>query len=291
LWSDASRQRLPWQVLIDRSADVEVVLLSRARRILASGEGTWRCGRIGVDRAQFWAMVDAARAASRERLSRQLELAAARRGDLPPPQLVGYERMELLADRLGDLPLSEVLGDRWMQDPVEGRLGEARLTDLVGYRQVELLAARLGELPLSEVVGLHRVTEELGAESFRVDVWGAALVIHRMGPIHDFWCSEDSLWGFREWLVEQGQQVYQAAIADPDSLADDPELDQRLPWGKGIWGVALTVYEQRTGEELPGPQGWSGELIGGEEALGSLWGDPEELRRRYPRLWARFRQP
>ena len=154
---------------------------------------------------------------------------------------------------------------------------------------MELLAGRLGDLPLSEVVGFHRVTEALGAESFRVDLWGAALVIHRMGPVDDFWCSEDSLWGFREWLVEQGCQVYEAAIADPDSLAEDPELDDSFPWGTAS-GVAVTVYEQRTGEELPGVEGWSGELIGGEEALGSLWGDPEELRRRYPRLWARFRQ-
>jgi hypothetical protein len=246
---------------------------------------------MSVDRAQFWAMVDAARTASREHLSRQLELAAARRGEPPPPQLVGYERMERLAGQLGDLPLSEVVGDRWMQDPVEGRLGALRLTDLVGYRQVELLAARLGDLPLSEVISFHRVVEELEAESFRVDIWGAALVIHRMGPVDDFWCSEDSLWGFREWLVEQGRLLYEAAIADPDSLADDPELDDSLPWGKGIWGVALTVYEQRTGEELPGLEGWSGELIGGEEALGLLWNDPEELRRRYPHLWARFRQP
>jgi hypothetical protein len=111
---------------------------------------------------------------------------------------------------------------------------------------------------------------------------GAALVINRMGPVDDFWCSEDRLFAFREWLVEQGCQVYQAAIADPDSLADNPELDERLSWGKDSWGVAMTVYEQRTGEELPGLQGWPGELIGGAEALHSLWADPEGLHRRYP---------
>lgn len=48
----------------------------------------------------------------------------------------------------------------------------------------------------------------------------------------------------------------------------------------------MTVYEQRTGEELPGLEGWSGDLIGGQEALHALWGDQEALRRRYPRLWA-----
>jgi Protein of unknown function (DUF4240) len=235
-------------------------------------------------------MVDAARTASREHVSRQLELAAAQRGQRPPPQLVGHERMELLAARLGDLPLSEVVEDRLLQQPGEGRLGARRLTEVVGVRQVQLLAARLGDLPLSEVVGFHRVVEELEAESFRAELSGAALVIHRMGPVDDFWCSEDSLFGFREWLVEQGQQVHQAAIADPDSLAEDPELDDRLPWGEGIWGVAMNVYLQRTGEELPGLAGWSGRLIGGLAALHSLWNDPEELHRRYPRLWARFRQ-
>jgi Protein of unknown function (DUF4240) len=190
---------------------------------------------MSVDRARFWAMVDAARTASRDHLSRQLELAAARHGLLPPPQLGGYERLELLAGRLGDLPLSELVGEL-TRDPVNGRLGERRLTDLVGYGQMMLLVARLGDLPLSEVVGFHRVVEELEAESFRADLWGAALVIHRMGPIDDFWCSEDSLWGFREWLVEQGRQVYEAAIADPDSLAEDPELDDSLPWGRASGG-------------------------------------------------------
>jgi hypothetical protein len=152
-------------------------------------------GRIDVERAQFWAMVQAARTASREHLSRQLELAAARRCDLPPPQLVGYRRMELLAARLGDLPLSEVIG---------------------------FSASWRSWKP-------NRSGSTYGAPP-----WSST----RMGPVDDFWCSEDSLWGFREWLVEQGQQVYQAAIADPDSLADDPELDDSLPWGKGIWGEA-----------------------------------------------------
>jgi hypothetical protein len=250
------------------------------------------CERIDVDRAQFWAMVQTARSASRNHIHRQLELAAAQRGILPPPEPGGYQRMELLAARLADLPMSEIVGNRWLQRPVEGRLGDLDLllTEVISVRQVELLAARLGDLHLSEVVGFHRVVEELEAESFRVELWGAALVIHRMGSVDDFWCSEDTLFGFREWLVEQGRQVYEAAIADPESLADDPELDDSLPWGKGIWGVAMTVYEQRTGEELPGLEGWSGELIGGEETLHSLWGDPEGLRRRYPRLWARFRQ-
>ena len=204
-----------------------------------------------MDRSEFWAMVDAARTASRGNLSRQLELAAARLGDLPPPEPVGYRRMELLAARLGDLPLTEVVGVRRME-LLAARLGDLPLTEVVGFhRVVEELAARLGDLPLTEVVGFHRVVEELEAESFRVDLWGAALVIHRMGQVDDFWCSEDSLWGFREWLVEQGRQVYEAAIADPDSLADDPDpkgLNHRAFLGclARCWQVRAGAAAERT---------------------------------------------
>ncbi len=97
---------------------------------------------------------------------------------------------------------------------------------------------------------------------------------------------------FRGWLVAQGREVYDAAIAAPDSLVDCPELGDDLPWGEELWGVAMEAYTDRTGDEMPGLSGWPGQLI--EEDAESPWRSPEqvsrELRRRYPRLWARFRQ-
>src|SRR5215216_5688388 len=81
-----------------------------------------------------------------------------------------------------------------------------------------------GRPPLVGGGGLPSRCGGVGSRLVPVDLWGAALVIHRMGPVDDFWCSEDTLFGFREWLVEQGRLVYEAAIADPDSLADNPEL-------------------------------------------------------------------
>ena len=99
--------------------------------------------------------------------------------------------------------------------------------------------------------------------------------------------SEDDFFGFRGWLVGQGP--YQAAVADPDSLADLPELraaEAMLPWGEEVWFVASEVHEERAGGELPPEACWTTEL------LGSWWPydqHQEELRRRYPRLWARFR--
>ena len=59
-----------------------------------------------------------------------------------------------------------------------------------------------------------------------------------------------------------------------------------LPWGEAMWFVADEVHEERTGDQVPPELGLYTELIG------SWWPydqHQEQLHRRYPRLWARFR--
>jgi Protein of unknown function (DUF4240) len=156
-------------------------------------------------------------------------------------------------------------------------------------RQTTLLEQKLRGLPLTQIVGFQRILEELHAESRRVALWGAALTIDP-----DIW-TEDRFFAFRGWLIAQGQHVYEAAVADPDSLADYADLRTDWPpgspfpwyWGEGLWSVALNAYGDRTGEEIPELAGWPGELIGNWWAVEE---DRADLQRRYPRLWARFRQ-
>jgi hypothetical protein len=144
------------------------------------------------------------------------------------------------------------------------------------------LRAQLRRLPLDEVIGFQQILEELQAQSFSVELWGAAeAIVDKV--------SEDHFFGFRGWLIAQGQGTYQAAIADPDSLADLPELragEGMLVWGEAMWFVAADVHQERTGGELPPEASWRTELVG------SWWPydqHQEQLRRRYPRLWARYR--
>jgi hypothetical protein len=66
------------------------------------------------------------------------------------------------------------------------------------------------------------------------DLWDAATIINRWGSNDDFFCSEDRFFVFRGWLVAQGRQIYDAAIAAPDSLAEYPELSDDLPWGEEL---------------------------------------------------------
>ena len=91
-------------------------------------------------------------------------------------------------------------------------------------QQETALIAELRRLPLAEVIGLHRVLEHLQAESFSVELWGAAeAIVDKV--------SEDHFYGFRGWLVAQGQGAYQAARRRP-GLASRPAWAAR--WRRDV---------------------------------------------------------
>ena len=57
------------------------------------------------------------------------------------------------------------------------------------------------------------VLSGLMADSYRTPLWAAAYVINGG-------CSDDGFDYFRGWLIVQGRQVFERAVADPDALAD-----------------------------------------------------------------------
>jgi hypothetical protein len=72
------------------------------------------------------------------------------------------------------------------------------------------------------------------AESYRWDLWGAAYLINGG-------CSDDGFDYFRGWLLSQGRAIWQATLADPDSLADHPRSAVAAHWRDG-----LTLWTART---------------------------------------------
>lgn len=68
-------------------------------------------------------------------------------------------------------------------------------------------------------------------EAYTWDLWGAAYVVHGG-------CSDDGFEYFRRWLVSRGRDVYEAALADPDSLA---QLDVR-PGADDVWEFEEIYY-------------------------------------------------
>ncbi|MFD9103805.1 DUF4240 domain-containing protein [Streptomyces virginiae] len=153
--------------------------------------------------------------------------------------------------------------------------------DAVARRAGELLAAR----PQAEIAAAQQVLWDLLAESYRSPLWAAAYMINGG-------CSDDGFDYFRGWLLTQGRTVFEAALADPDSLADHPAVREAAAEGLELWdedalSIAWTAYESATGRELPADS-----FTISYPPLDPSWDfdfdDAAELAARLPRLSALF---
>jgi hypothetical protein len=89
-----------------------------------------------------------------------------------------------------------------------------------------------------EIAAFDRQFGRLVDRAFRWDLWGAAYLI-------EGGCSEDGFVYFLYGLIARGRQVYEAALADPDSLAG-AKVHENEEFG----GVACEVYQERTDKSL-----------------------------------------
>jgi hypothetical protein len=163
----------------------------------------------------------------------------------------------------------------------------ARAHDLGFEHTAERVYEILAEGPVEAIVAYDQGFARLQARSYTWALWGAAYLINGG-------CSDDGFEYFRGWLLTQGQAVFEAALADPDSLAG---LFDRATSSPGFEGegdedeveceemlyVAGRAYEALTGETLDGAT-----LAYSDLGEGWDFDDAEPMRPRYPKLWARF---
>jgi hypothetical protein len=130
-----------------------------------------------------------------------------------------------------------------------------------------------------ELPRFQRFLDTMVQRAHRWDLWAAAYVIQGG-------CSDDSFLYFRYWLVAQGQTIYEAALADPDSLLDaipagedDPCLDF-----EDLGALAVEAWEGKS--LFPWESAYSG-TPPVPTPLGEPWTD-DDLPLLVPRLWARF---
>ena len=124
-----------------------------------------------------------------------------------------------------------------------------------------------------EVAEFRRKYDEMLARAYRWKLWGAANVINGG-------CSDDGFRYFRDWLISEGEAVFEAALADPDSLAD---IAQDEGFELESFGyVAAEVYEQMTDQPLA-----ASPTLDSAEPAGHAWKE-EELPALLPRLWKKF---
>lgn len=127
----------------------------------------------------------------------------------------------------------------------------------------------------ADIVEFERHMAELLASSYTNNLWGAAYWINGG-------CSDDGFDYFRGWLITQGRTVFDNALADPDSLADVPALEEDVEC-EDILYVARSAHESVTGNEIPS-------VPINLPSLGDDWDfdDDAEMKTRYPKLFAKF---
>jgi hypothetical protein len=123
----------------------------------------------------------------------------------------------------------------------EDRAGNGRITSA--------LAPRLARLPVPQLADFHTLLVQQCDRLLTWELWEAAEIILR-SPV-----SEDSFQDFRPWIVAQGRQTFEAALDDPDLLAEHPKVvrlaglapgtlsNADFPHAEELIGVAEAAFE------------------------------------------------
>ena len=108
----------------------------------------------------------------------------------------------------------------------------------------QLLTRRLSQLPESEIVDFSNHFHDCLNRSNDGCLWVAASVM--MGG-----CGDDSFVYFRGWLIAQGRRIFEAVLADPDSMAELECIphDRRSARLEEMLGVDAYAYRRRTGAD------------------------------------------
>jgi hypothetical protein len=147
------------------------------------------------------------------------------------------------------------------------------------------LTKQLGKLKPDEVIDFDHWWGVMMAESYTWDLWGAAYLLNGG-------CSDDGFTDFRSWLILQGRDVFQAALANPDSLA---ALKLKMDEADCECYPALRAWFAATGtaEDDAGYRAWDAATRAKYPKrtpypeLGEGWDfdDPDEMKKRYPKLF------
>jgi hypothetical protein len=86
-------------------------------------------------------------------------------------------------------------------------------------KQADLLIAELTKLPEAEILSYQSILEDLVDKAYIAELWDVAFIL-----ASGWGCSDDGFKDFRGWLIAQGQDVYEKALSNPESLVDVVEF-------------------------------------------------------------------
>jgi len=137
------------------------------------------------------------------------------------------------------------------------------------YEQAVILGKLLRGLEPTEIESFYRIYDELRLEAYDNRLWAAAYIM-KGG------CSDDGFEYFRGWLITRGREIYERALADPESLVSELSKDSYYECEEML-SVAFEAYEEKVGSEIPDGPDVEWDLKGDE------W-DDEKLDELYPKL-------
>jgi hypothetical protein len=112
--------------------------------------------------------------------------------------------------------------------------------------RVDALEDRLVDLPPEEVEEFYLRYDERVTAAWQPELVRVAFLANRhLACGGDGRCDADDFFAFVCWLVDQGREVYTAALLDPDSLATHPE--DPLWESDGLWVAAAFAWEIQRG--------------------------------------------
>jgi len=143
---------------------------------------------------------------------------------------------------------------------------------------VARLRAQLEELSAEDIDEFQKHFDHYMNRAYSWTVWAAAEII--VGG-----CGDDSFYDFRGWLICQGQNVLEAALANPGSLAGVVQPDNAETILDEFASVAAYVWVEKTGSDrndFP----CDGSNIG-QDPIGEPW-NPQDLPGLCPTLCRQF---
>ena len=168
---------------------------------------------------------------------------------------------------------------------IKQSLTDAEAEREYGYNRQNVQAAALSdalaELDWQEIATFQNRFVQLHWFSYRQDLWCAAYLM--CGG-----CSDDGFDYFRYWLASRGEAVFQAALANPDSLADYPFVtaDDDYYEFEDLAYVADGVFTEKFRSDLYEYADFRPEI----PEIKFEWSDddPESMKRICPKLFAKF---
>ncbi len=191
-------------------------------------------------------------------------------------------------------------------DALWSLVAEVRRRGLYGGQRDAWLLSTLARRPPAEIIHFQACVEYVVGEALTWNLWAAADLLF------GGWCSDDVFCFFQQWLVGLGRRSFEAALCDPDALAEAPEVlrlsgrpraawpaEDRPQW-QSLTFLAPRAYERATGAfDDCGDSFYAAarclrdaaaERPAGFGPRGQRWSarDAAEARRRLPRLTSLF---